>query len=52
MTSYCRQDINQDDIDMVSEVLRSDFLTQGPIYQALRDSDQKKMIDILHTMFK
>src|SRR6056297_2422836 len=27
---YGRQDINQDDIDAVIEVLRSDFLTQGP----------------------
>ncbi|WP_301102054.1 UDP-4-amino-4,6-dideoxy-N-acetyl-beta-L-altrosamine transaminase [Propionivibrio sp.] len=28
---YGRQDINQDDIDAVIEVLRSDFLTQGPV---------------------
>ena len=27
---YARQDINQDDIDAAVEVLRSDFLTQGP----------------------
>jgi UDP-4-amino-4,6-dideoxy-N-acetyl-beta-L-altrosamine transaminase len=30
MISYGRQDINQDDIDAVVAVLRSDFLTQGP----------------------
>ena len=30
MIPYGRQDINQDDIDAVVEVLRSDFLTQGP----------------------
>jgi UDP-4-amino-4,6-dideoxy-N-acetyl-beta-L-altrosamine transaminase len=30
MIPYGRQDINQDDIDAVSEVLRSDWLTQGP----------------------
>lgn len=28
---YGRQDITQDDIDAVSEVLASDFLTQGPL---------------------
>lgn len=31
MISYGRQSINQDDIDAVVEVLRSDFLTQGPV---------------------
>ena len=31
MIPYGRQDINQADIDAVVEVLRSDFLTQGPI---------------------
>ena len=30
MIPYGRQDINQDDIDAVVEVLKSDFLTQGP----------------------
>ncbi len=30
MVSYGRQSINQDDIDAVVDVLRSDFLTQGP----------------------
>lgn len=31
---YGRQDINQTDIDAVVEVLRSDFLTQGPVVPA------------------
>ena len=31
MIPYGRQDINEEDIDAVIEVLRSDFLTQGPI---------------------
>ena len=31
MIPYGRQDITQDDIDMVVSVLRSDFLTQGPV---------------------
>jgi dTDP-4-amino-4,6-dideoxygalactose transaminase len=31
---YGRQDINQTDIDAVLEVLRSDFLTQGPVVPA------------------
>ncbi len=30
MIPYGRQDITQDDIDAVKEVLKSDFLTQGP----------------------
>jgi dTDP-4-amino-4,6-dideoxygalactose transaminase len=30
MIPYGRQDIRQEDIDAVIEVLRSDFLTQGP----------------------
>ncbi|MDA4848651.1 UDP-4-amino-4,6-dideoxy-N-acetyl-beta-L-altrosamine transaminase [Hoeflea poritis] len=30
MIPYGRQDIRQDDIDAVADVLRSDFLTQGP----------------------
>ena len=30
MIPYGRQTISQDDIDAVVEVLRSDFLTQGP----------------------
>ena len=30
MIPYGRQDINQDDIDAVIDVLKSDFLTQGP----------------------
>ena len=31
MIPYGRQDIRQDDIDIVVDVLRSDFLTQGPM---------------------
>lgn len=31
MIPYGRQEINQDDIDAVTDVLRSDFLTQGPV---------------------
>lgn len=31
MIPYGRQDINQADIDAVTDVLRSDFLTQGPV---------------------
>jgi len=28
---YGRQDVNQDDIDAVTQILKSDYLTQGPI---------------------
>ena len=31
MIPYGRQDVTQEDIDQVSEVLMSDFLTQGPV---------------------
>ena len=31
---YGRHDVNQADIDAVVEVLRSDFLTQGPVVPA------------------
>jgi len=34
MIPYGRQDINDDDISAVAEVLRSDFLTQGPVVPA------------------
>jgi len=34
MISYGRQEINQSDIDAVVDVLRSDFLTQGPVVPA------------------
>src|SRR5687768_214787 len=34
MIPYGRQDISQADIDAVVEVLRSDFLTQGPAVPA------------------
>ena len=34
MIPYGRQDINQQDIDAVVAVLRSDFLTQGPVVPA------------------
>ena len=30
MIPYGRQHITQDDIDSVTEILKSDFLTQGP----------------------
>ena len=35
---YGRQDINQEDIDAVVEVLRSDFLTQGPVVPAFENA--------------
>jgi hypothetical protein len=35
---YGRQDINQDDIDAVVQVLRSDYLTQGPMVPAFENA--------------
>ncbi|MBU3585143.1 UDP-4-amino-4,6-dideoxy-N-acetyl-beta-L-altrosamine transaminase [Polynucleobacter sp. AM-26B4] len=38
MIPYGRQDINKDDIEAVVDVLRSDFLTQGPVVPAFEKS--------------
>ncbi|MDO8788863.1 MAG: UDP-4-amino-4,6-dideoxy-N-acetyl-beta-L-altrosamine transaminase [Sulfuritalea sp.] len=38
MIPYGRQDINQADIDAVVEVLRSDYLTQGPVIPAFEQA--------------
>src|SRR5690554_5564718 len=38
MIPYGRQNITQDDIDAVVEVLRSDFLTQGPVVEQFEQS--------------
>lgn len=38
MIPYGRQDINQADIDAVVDVLRSDFLTQGPVVPAFESA--------------
>ncbi len=38
MIPYGRQDINQADIDAVIKVLRSDFLTQGPVVPAFESA--------------
>lgn len=38
---YSRQDINQEDIDAVIAVLRSEFLTQGPLVPAFEDAITK-----------
>ncbi len=38
MIPYGRQDITEDDIQAVAEVLRSDFLTQGPAIAAFEES--------------
>ena len=38
MIPYAQQDISQADIDSVIEVLRSDFITQGPIIPSFEGS--------------
>lgn len=38
MTPYGRQDINEADIKAVVDILRSDFLTQGPIVPAFEEA--------------
>jgi len=41
MIPYGHQDINQNDIDAVEKILRSDFLTQGPVVPAFEDAIKK-----------
>ena len=41
MLSYGKQSINQNDIDSVIEVLKSDFLTQGPQVPILKKTVSK-----------
>jgi UDP-4-amino-4,6-dideoxy-N-acetyl-beta-L-altrosamine transaminase len=43
MIPYGRQNINQADIDAVVEVLRSDFLTQGPMVPAFEEAIATKV---------
>jgi UDP-4-amino-4,6-dideoxy-N-acetyl-beta-L-altrosamine transaminase len=44
MIPYGRQSINQDDIDSVVDVLKSDYLTQGPVVPAF----EQAMADYCH----
>ena len=46
---YGRQDIKQSDIDSVVEVLRSDFLTQGPVVPAF-ESEVAKLCSAQHAV--
>lgn len=41
MIPYGHQNINQDDIDAVEKILRSDFLTQGPAVPAFENTIEK-----------
>ncbi|PRY22703.1 UDP-4-amino-4,6-dideoxy-N-acetyl-beta-L-altrosamine transaminase [Aliiruegeria haliotis] len=43
MIPYGRQEISQADIDAVTEVLRSDFLTQGPVVPRFEQAVAKKV---------
>jgi len=43
MINYGRQSISQEDIDEVVEVLKSDFLTQGPVTESFEDAISKKV---------
>ena len=47
MIPYGKQDINQDDVDSVNEVLKSEFLTQGPQTPLF----EKKVIDYCNADF-
>lgn len=47
MIPYGRQDINQADIDAVVSVLRSDFLTQGPVVPAF----EKAVAEYCHAQY-
>ena len=39
MIPYSRQEITEDDISEIQKVLRSDFLTQGPVVQKFENSN-------------
>ena len=43
MIYYGKQNINQDDIDAVVDVLKSDFLTQGPKVPEFEENLKKKL---------
>lgn len=47
MIPYGRQDINEDDIQAVVDILKSDFLTQGPMVPAF----EKAVSDYCHVRF-
>jgi UDP-4-amino-4,6-dideoxy-N-acetyl-beta-L-altrosamine transaminase len=49
MIPYGRQDVTQDDIDAVISVLKSDFLTQGPVVPAFEDAIAEK-VGALHAV--
>ena len=49
MIPYGHQDINQNDIDAVEKILRSDFLTQGPAVPAFEDA-LKKYCDVKYAV--
>ena len=47
MIPYGKQDINQADIDSVVNILKSDFLTQGPqipLFQSLKKELQDDIV--------
>ena len=43
MIPYGKQDISNDDIEMVIDVLRSEFLTQGPVVPEFEHAVAKKV---------
>ena len=43
MIPYGKQDVTQEDIDAVVDVLKSDFLTQGPVVPAFESEISKKV---------
>lgn len=49
MIPYGHQNINQDDIDAVEAILRSDFLTQGPAVPIF-EASVKKYCDVKHAV--
>ena len=47
MIPYGKQDISHQDIDAVVNVLKSDFLTQGPMVPAFEESISKYILSII-----
>ena len=48
MIPYGRQNVDQADIDAVVEVLRSDWLTQGPTLERFERAVAERCLSLIH----
>ena len=52
MISYGKQSIDQSDIDCVIEVLKSDWLTQGPAVELLKVISRHILVAIMLVLYQ